>query len=210
MQLLPVLKNVHWGALRKTASACHKGMRQGPALLVPLGLGFPQARILSFRLREKLFVTSFLHESSFMKYRDGITEPAGGKTVGDIEGAFVIGDIMKLGINFRLGNGVQFTLVDRICFLEKVAEATFSTRWHVIHQRHGTVRHHGGKGDVGGDLHDNTRACGNQRRNKILYFHARIFLADILMNAREALLNPGIHGIQPDILPGLRFCGGIL
>lgn len=54
---------------------------------IPLGLRLPQPRIRPVLPGQKLLMAALLHQSAFLKHRDGVAEAAGGQAVGNIERA---------------------------------------------------------------------------------------------------------------------------
>ena len=72
-----------------------------------LSLCCPELVVFAVLVGEELFVRAELDEFALIEYRDLIAEAARGKTVADINGSFVTNDLVELGIDLCLGDGVE-------------------------------------------------------------------------------------------------------
>lgn len=76
-------------------------------LRVILGLRVPQLIVFSGGVGQQALVGALLDDLAVVKDGDLIAELAGGQPVADVDGRFVPRDLVELGVDLRLGHGVE-------------------------------------------------------------------------------------------------------
>ena len=119
MQILfkPFALRVHNSSrfLWKRIVFCSKNCAKNPIrtvslsrfLRVILGLCVPQLIVFSGGVGQQVLVGALLDDLTVVEDGDLIAELAGGQPVADVDGRFVPRDLVELGVDLRLGHGVE-------------------------------------------------------------------------------------------------------
>ena len=72
-----------------------------------LCLRVPELKVLAALFFEQLLVAAELDEPAAVEHRDLVAKPAGGQAVGDEDGSLVTDELVELGIDLKLRDGIE-------------------------------------------------------------------------------------------------------